>query len=97
MTGAGWVALVIIGVLAGLLASFYRLGGRTMPAGWLGGVIAGLVGAYLGGVWIGKWGWMLGGLNVIGSVLGALVIAYIVEAFGAKTAAADMPHHSDMR
>ena len=87
MAGAGGTALFISGVLGGLLATAYRLGGRAMPAGWIGEVIAGLVGAYVGGVLLGKWGWMLGGLNVIGSVAGALVIAYIVQALGPKTAA----------
>ena len=87
MTGAVWIALLIIGVAGGLLATSYRLVGRPMPGGWLAGIIAALVGGYLGGVYLGKWGWMLGGLNVIGSVVGALVIAYIVEAFGARTAA----------
>ncbi len=58
-----------------------------MPAGWIGEIIAGLVGAYLGGVLLRTWGWMLGGLNVIGSFIGALVIAYFVQALGPKTAA----------
>jgi len=87
MTGTGWIALLIIGVAVGLLATSYRAVGRSMPGGWLAGIIAALVGGFLGGVYLGKWGWMLGGLNVIGSVVGALVIAYIVEAFGARTAA----------
>ena len=87
VTGAGWTALVLSGVLGGLLATSCRLGGRSIPAGWIGEIIAGLVGAYLGGVLLGTWGWMLGGLNVIGSFIGALVIAYFVQALGPKTAA----------
>ncbi len=87
MTGAGWIALLIIGVAVGLLATSYRAVGRSMPGGWLAGIIAALVGGLLGGMYLGKWGWMLGGHNVIGSIVGALVIAYIVEAFGARTAA----------
>lgn len=85
MTGAGWTTLIIIGVLAGFLATYARIRGRTMPGGWIGGVIGGLVGAYLGGVFLGKWGWMLGGLNVISSIIGALIIPYLVEAFGPRT------------
>ena len=87
MTGAVWIALLIIGVAAGLLATSYRAVGRSMPGGWLAGIIAALVGGFLGGMYLGKWGWMLGGHNVIGSIVGALVIAYIVETFGARTAA----------
>jgi uncharacterized membrane protein YeaQ/YmgE (transglycosylase-associated protein family) len=87
MTGAGWIALIIIGVLTGLLATYVRLSGRAIRGGWIGGIIAGLVGAYLGGVYLGKWGWMLGGLNVIGSAIGALVIAYVLVAFGPRATA----------
>lgn len=84
MTGAGWVALIIVGVLAGLLATYVRIGSRIMPGGWIVGILLGLLGAYLGGVYVGKWGWVLGGLNVIGSIIGALLIPYIVEALGPK-------------
>lgn len=84
MTGAGWITLIVVGVVVGLLATYARLWSRTMPGGWLVGVIGGLLGAYLGGVLIGKWGWMLGGLNVIGGIIGALVISYLVEVFGPK-------------
>ncbi len=87
MTGAGWIALLVIGVAVGLLATSYRAVGRSMPGGWLAGIIAALVGGFLGGMYLGKWGWMLGRHNVIGSIVGALVIAYIVETFGARTAA----------
>ncbi|MDR5694581.1 MAG: GlsB/YeaQ/YmgE family stress response membrane protein [Armatimonadota bacterium] len=87
MTGAGWIALIIIGGLAGLLATYVRIGGRTIPGGWFVGILLGLLGAYLGGVYLGKWGWMLGGLNVIGSIIVALLIPYIVEAIGPKTTA----------
>lgn len=91
MTGAGWVALLIVGVLAGLLATNKSLGGRMMPGGWVAGVIAGLVGAYLGGTFLEKWGWMLGGLNVIGSIIGALVIGYGLELFGLKESGSKEP------
>ncbi len=84
MTGAGWITLIVVGVVVGLLATNARLWSKTMPGGWIAGVIAGLVGAYLGGVLLGAWGWMLGGLNVIGSIIGALVVSYLVEAFGPK-------------
>lgn len=82
MTGAGWIALIIVGVAAGFLATYARLWRKQMPGGWIVGVIGGLVGAYLGGVFLGTWGWMLGGLNVIGSIVGALVVSYLVETFG---------------
>ncbi len=84
MSGAGWLTVVIVGGLTGLLATTARLDDRTMPGGWIGGVVSGLIGAYLGGVLLGRWGWMLGGFNVIGGLIGGLVVAYLVEAFGGK-------------
>jgi len=76
--------LIIIGVLGGLFATTTHLGKHRMPGGWLAGGLTGLVGASLGGVFLGTWGWMLGGLNVIGAILGALVLSYVVEAFGPR-------------
>lgn len=85
MTAAGWIAWLIIGILGGYLAMTVRLRGRLMPGGVTAGIIVGLIGAYLGGVFLGQWGWVLGGLNVVGSIIGALVIAYAVELFGPRT------------
>ncbi len=85
MTAAGWIAWLIIGILGGYLAIVARLSGRLMPGGATVGIIVGLIGAYLGGVFLGQWGWGLGGLNVVGSIVGALVLAYAVEWFGPRT------------
>ncbi len=73
MTAGAWMMLCTIGVAAGLLATYEPLWSKTMPGRGLGGAVGGLVGAYLGGLWIGHWGWMLDGLNVIGSTIGAVV------------------------
>lgn len=84
MTTGGWFILIIVGVLAGLLAMNVRLWRKEMPGGWIVGIVSGLVGAYAGGLFLGRWGWMVGGLNVIGGIIGALVIPYLVEAVGPK-------------
>jgi len=84
VTTAGWISLIIVGVLGGLFATMTRLWNHRMPGGGIVGVASGLVGAYLGGVSFGTWGWILGGLNVIGAILGALVVSYIIEAFGPR-------------
>lgn len=84
MTGAGWLSFIIVGVLGGLFATTTHLRHHYMPGGWLAGILTGLVGAYVGGVFLGAWGWMLGGFNVIGAILGTLVLSYIVEVFGPR-------------
>lgn len=85
MAAAGWLSLIIVGVLSGLFATTTHLRRHRMPGGWLAGILTGLVGAYLGGVFPGTWGWTLGGLNMFGSILGALVLSYVVEGFGPRT------------
>ncbi len=84
MTGAGWAAFVIIGVASGLLVACARLSSLSDAGEWVAAVVAALIGAYLGGVYLGAWGWMLGGLNVIGSLTAALLLASLVEAFGTR-------------
>lgn len=49
MTGAGWITLIVIGVVGGLLATYARLWDKTMPGGLnvIGGTIGTLVISYL--------------------------------------------------
>lgn len=82
MTVAGWLSLLIVGALGGLFATTTRLRRHRMPGGWPTGVLMGLIGAYSGGVFLGTWGWTLGGLNVTGAIAGALVLSYVVEGVG---------------
>ncbi len=84
MTAAGWAAFMIVGVASGLLVACVRLSSPADAGGWLASIVSALIGAYLGGVYLGTWGWMLGGLNVIGSLTAAVLLAYQVEAFGGR-------------
>jgi uncharacterized membrane protein YeaQ/YmgE (transglycosylase-associated protein family) len=82
MTAGGWEVAVVIGVLAGALATYDHLFRRGMPGTWVVGIIAGLIGAYLGGMYLGQWGWMRSGINVAGAIIGALILPHIIEFFG---------------
>ncbi|MCH4170072.1 MAG: GlsB/YeaQ/YmgE family stress response membrane protein [Lactobacillus sp.] len=70
-----WVLIVgaIIGVLAGAITS------RGMPFGWIGNILAGLIGAWLGQRLLGTWGPNLAGMALIPSIIGAIVLVLVVS------------------
>ncbi len=49
----GWIWSLIIGGIIGAIAG--ALTSRDLPAGWLGNIVAGLVGAWLGQSLLGSW------------------------------------------
>lgn len=83
MTLGGGVVLVVVGALGGLLATYAPFGGRSRPGGWVVDLVGGLAGAFSGGLALGRWGWILGGVNVIGGTLCAVLIPYAVQAVAA--------------
>lgn len=73
--GLIWTLIVgaIIGVIAGALTS------KDMPAGWIGNIVAGLVGSWLGQNLLGTWGPSLAGMALIPSIIGAVILVAIVS------------------
>jgi uncharacterized membrane protein YeaQ/YmgE (transglycosylase-associated protein family) len=71
------IIILLVAALIGWLADLVVPG--RMPFGFIGAIIAGLVGSYIGGVLIGQWGPTLGGFYVIPSLIGAAVVALIVS------------------
>ncbi|MEE6681157.1 GlsB/YeaQ/YmgE family stress response membrane protein [Pediococcus pentosaceus] len=73
--GLIWTLIVgaIIGVIAGSLTS------KDMPAGWIGNIVAGLVGSWLGQSLLGTWGPSLAGMALIPSIIGAVILVAIVS------------------
>ena len=69
-----WIIGALIGVIAGALTS------RDMPLGWIGNIIAGLLGSWIGESLLGSWGPSLAGLAIIPSIIGAVVFVLIVSA-----------------
>ncbi|AEV95788.1 GlsB/YeaQ/YmgE family stress response membrane protein [Pediococcus claussenii] len=81
MLGWLWSMIVggIIGAIAGMITS------RDLPAGIIGNIIAGLVGAWIGQSLLGTWGPVLAGMAIIPSLIGAIVLVLIVSAvFGMR-------------
>lgn len=70
------IVILLVGALIGWLADLMVPG--RLPFGFIGAIIAGLVGSWIGGTLIGQWGPTLGGYYVIPSLIGAAIFAFIV-------------------
>ncbi len=72
-----WTLIIggVIGAIAGALTS------RDLPAGWIGNIVAGLVGAWLGEKLLGSWGPSIADMALIPSILGAVILVVIVSMF----------------
>ncbi len=70
-----WVLIVgaIIGVIGQMIV------GRDMPGGWIGNIVAGLLGAWIGGNLLGTWGPVVGGMAILPAIIGAVVLVFIVS------------------
>jgi uncharacterized membrane protein YeaQ/YmgE (transglycosylase-associated protein family) len=78
----GWLAVIVVGLVVGWLVGAYAIPNREYPAGWIGYLLAGLVGG-VGGGWIpGNWGWTLDHANMVASIVLAAVVTYVVGLFG---------------
>ncbi|HEX6552360.1 MAG TPA: GlsB/YeaQ/YmgE family stress response membrane protein [Ktedonobacteraceae bacterium] len=69
LTLEGLIWWIIVGLIAGFLASVVMRGGGY---GIVGDIIAGIIGAFIGG-------WLFGvlGINVGGGLLGSIIVAFI--------------------
>ena len=80
---AGWISVVVLGVLSGGVTQKYLVE-KVYPGQIWGAVIAGIIGSWIGGVSLGAWGLMLGGANLLGSLIVAFVLSYVVGSLGAE-------------
>lgn len=72
-----WLWVLIIGAVIGIIAG--AITSRDLPAGWIGNIVGGLVGAWLGQTLFGSWGPQLAGMALIPSILGAVIIVFLVS------------------
>lgn len=70
-----WVLIIgaIIGIIAGMITN------RSLPFGWIGNIIAGLVGSWLGESLLGHWGPSVAGMAIFPSIIGAIILVLIVS------------------
>lgn len=66
----GLLILLIIAAVCGALGEM--IGGVKVPGGWIGSIVAGLVGAWIGGMLL-HFGPVIGGIQVIPAIIGAIL------------------------
>ncbi len=81
-----WVTANILGVIftlfiAGAIGWLAEsiLPGQRLPYGWLGAILAGLVGSWIGTWLIGHVGPAIAGIPVIPAIVGAVIVAAVVK------------------
>lgn len=78
----GFIWSLIVGGVIGAIAGAITNKGGSM--GIIANVIAGLVGSAIGQALLGTWGPVIGGMAVIPSIIGAVILVAIVSFFLAE-------------
>ncbi|WP_022859888.1 GlsB/YeaQ/YmgE family stress response membrane protein [Bifidobacterium magnum] len=71
-----WIWTLLVGAIIGAIAGAITNNGQSM--GWISNILAGLAGSALGQALFGAWGPSLGGMALIPSLLGAVIVVAIV-------------------
>ena len=72
-----WIWVLIVGAIIGAIAG--AITRRSGAMGWISNILAGLAGSALGQGLFGSWGPSLGGMAVVPSILGAVIVVAIVS------------------
>lgn len=75
----GFLWSIIVGGVIGAIAGAITNKGESM--GIIFNVIAGLVGSSIGQALLGSWGPAIGGMAVIPSIIGAIIVVAVVSFF----------------
>lgn len=85
---ASWVTFHLMGLALMLLVAGFvgwladRIVPGSIPYGWLGAIVAGLAGAWIGSWFLGSMGPDLFGIALIPALVGAVILALIVNILG---------------
>jgi len=79
----GIILMLVSAALIGWIADLVVPG--RLPFGWVGSILAGMVGAWLGSTLLGAWDPTFGGLALNPGILGAIVFAFVVRALLGST------------
>jgi uncharacterized membrane protein YeaQ/YmgE (transglycosylase-associated protein family) len=72
----GLLILLIVAAVCGALGEM--IGGVKVPGGWIGSIIAGLVGAWIGSALL-HFGPVIGGIQIIPAILGAILFVLLLR------------------
>jgi len=72
----GLLVLLIVAAIVGALGEM--IGGVKVPGGWLGSIVAGLIGAWIGSAIIHV-GPVMGGIQVLPAIVGAILFVLVLR------------------
>ena len=72
----GLLILLLVAAVVGALGEM--IGGVKLPFGWIGSIIAGLVGAWIGHSLL-HFGPAIGGIQIIPAILGAVLFVLLIR------------------
>ena len=81
----GLLVMLLVAGFIGWLADLIVPG--EMPYGWLGAIVAGLLGAFIGTLLIGRVGPVVAGIPFFPALLGAIIVAFVANALLKRTSA----------
>lgn len=76
----GWIIALVITII--IVAIAERISRTNLPYGWLGNIVAGLIGGWLGQQILGPnhwWTVWIGGVPIIQTFIGSLLLILIVK------------------
>jgi uncharacterized membrane protein YeaQ/YmgE (transglycosylase-associated protein family) len=80
-----WITFSLLGLIVTLLvaALIGWLAVTIVPGrihyGWLGSIVAGVLGSWLGSILLGHFGPSIGGIALIPALIGAVILVFIVD------------------
>lgn len=80
-----WVTFSLIGLLFTLLIAFCigwvaeKVLPGSIPYGWVGAIVFGLLGSWVGGLILGDAGLDIGGIAVFPAIVGAVILAFVAD------------------
>jgi uncharacterized membrane protein YeaQ/YmgE (transglycosylase-associated protein family) len=77
MTILGFLLLLLVAAVIGWVADLIVPG--NIPLGWIGAIIAGLVGAWIGQAIFGEWGPTIEGVALVPALIGAVIFAFVLD------------------
>lgn len=76
MDFVGFLVLLLVALVAGAIGEM--IAGGKVPGGWLGSIVAGLVGAWIGGALL-NFGPEVGGIMIIPAIIGAALFVFLLK------------------
>lgn len=67
----GWIGALIVTII--IVAIVERLSKTNLPYGWLGNIVAGLIGGFLGQILLGQFGPFIFGVYLIPTFIGSFL------------------------